>query len=115
VLHSAVSKKTQRKPNADAVDAGEQNALWLKVDPPRRSGEACWTLWAPHTAQVGTVGRGSQDRGDYFYKTGNYKAAINAYTASLQVGAAALSRSFRRRAEPSRATLHSHLRLRVRH
>ena len=28
----AVSKKTQRKPNADAVDAGEQNALWLKVD-----------------------------------------------------------------------------------
>jgi len=50
VLHSAVSKKTQRKPNADAVDAGEQNALWLKVDPPRQSGEACWTLWAPHSA-----------------------------------------------------------------
>ena len=36
--------------------------------------------------QCSIVWRGVQDRGDYFYKTGNYKAAINAYTASLQVG-----------------------------
>jgi hypothetical protein len=45
-----------------------------------------------------------QDRGDYFYKTGNYKAAINAYTASLQVGRSVLPHCpDRSGAEPSRA------------
>jgi tetratricopeptide (TPR) repeat protein len=54
-------KKTQRSNHADAVDVGEQNASWLK------------------------------DRGDYFFKTTNYKAAINAYTAALQIDAEHIS------------------------
>lgn len=85
----------------------------------------CGSRWTPHgraerhagrfgrhTAQVGTVGRGLQDRGDYFYKTGNYKAAINAYTASLQVGRCCRTVPIvpaPSRAEPSDAALASAL------
>jgi hypothetical protein len=79
---------------------------------PPHGGEACLDALRCHTAQVGTVGRGSQDRGDYFYKTGNYKAAINAYTASLQVGRCCRTVPIvpaPSRAEPSDAALASAL------